>query len=119
MTSPAARASDCVADCTQCLCGRSTTEVTHASDPTPDSPPKRDPPPKPVTASMNLCVERNRRRHHTDGYGEPDLIIRRGQEFDVIVSLSEEFDEQTEEIRLSFAIGMNWQCRATYLIPSV
>ena len=47
----------------------------------------------------------NRVNHRTDKYGLSQLIVRRGQSFNLDVKLGRSFNEDTDSVKLQFTIG--------------
>ena len=54
---------------------------------------------------MDMRLEHNRAAHHTDEYDNSDMIVRRGQAFDVTVAFDRAFDAENDVIILQFAVG--------------
>ncbi|NWV29464.1 TGM4 glutamyltransferase, partial [Origma solitaria] len=55
---------------------------------------------------IDFLKSQNTRQHHTDGYNIKNLVVRRGQPFQVQVSLSREL-RSGDKLSLRFAIGEN------------
>ncbi|XP_068710893.1 protein-glutamine gamma-glutamyltransferase K-like [Montipora foliosa] len=51
----------------------------------------------------------NRRNHHTDKYEHSNLIIRRGQSFDMTLTFNRAYNSKTDDLVLQFAIGCSPQ----------
>lgn len=47
----------------------------------------------------------NRREHHTDVYHGDELIIRRGQRFDIELELNRPFSADTDKLHLDMRTG--------------
>ncbi|XP_078360106.1 protein-glutamine gamma-glutamyltransferase K-like, partial [Oculina patagonica] len=58
---------------------------------------------------VNLHKEENREAHKTDEYEIDQLILRRGQSFDVTVTFNRDYNSQTDVITLQFVTGKNPQ----------
>uniref|UniRef100_A0A2C9L1Q5 Transglutaminase N-terminal domain-containing protein n=1 Tax=Biomphalaria glabrata TaxID=6526 RepID=A0A2C9L1Q5_BIOGL len=58
---------------------------------------------KPV--SVDLCRHGNRLAHHTAEYEVPNLILRRGQIFDLHIEFQREFVKASDSITLKFVTG--------------
>ena len=54
---------------------------------------------------MDLCASQNRKDHHTAEYELEDLIVRRGQKFEIKVTFNRKFNDKTDVIVLQFVIG--------------
>ena len=55
---------------------------------------------------VDFHKDQNREAHKTDDYYAANLIIRRGQEFDVTVTFNREYNPGTDEIVLQFVTGL-------------
>ena len=58
-----------------------------------------------IPKEINLHEKDNRHSHHTDKYEHSNLIVRRGQNFDVTVTFNRAYDARTDVITLQFAVG--------------
>lgn len=58
---------------------------------------------KPLT--VDLCRPRNREAHHTSEYEVPNLIIRRGQPFDISIDFQRDYVKGVDHITLKFVTG--------------
>ncbi|XP_078360115.1 protein-glutamine gamma-glutamyltransferase K-like isoform X2 [Oculina patagonica] len=58
---------------------------------------------------VNLHKEDNRKAHNTDEYEIDQLILRRGQAFDVTVTFNRDYNPQSDVITLQFVTGKNPQ----------
>ena len=47
----------------------------------------------------------NQKAHHTDEYDVSELILRRGQDFLLTISLDQPFDSKKDELKLQFVTG--------------
>lgn len=56
---------------------------------------------------VDFHIEENREAHKTDDYEAEQLIIRRGQTFDVTVTFNREYKPDSDVIVLQFVTG--WQ----------
>jgi len=65
--------------------------------------------------NVNYNARRNSHAHHTNEFDITDgtvydvrefLVVRRGQEFDVIVAFSRPFDPGHDDIKFRFELGM-------------
>ncbi len=50
----------------------------------------------------------NRQEHHTDLYHGEELIIRRGQTFQMKLELNRPFNADTDKLHLDLKTGMDW-----------
>ena len=89
----------------------------------PDKPKEEDATPEILEKALHvvkvdLNIESNTKKHHTDKYKrtknrkkadgtvlEPELVVRRGQEFIVTVTLSGEYSVAKNDMELEFAMG--------------
>ncbi|KAG7455046.1 hypothetical protein MATL_G00252350 [Megalops atlanticus] len=55
--------------------------------------------------SVDVLKSKNRREHHTDRYHGDDLILRRGQTFQLLLDLSRPFNPDTDKLRLELKTG--------------
>lgn len=53
----------------------------------------------------------NRAEHHTDLYHGDELIIRRGQTFQIDVEFNRPFDKDTDKLHLDMKTGTHSSCR--------
>lgn len=60
---------------------------------------------------MDFHITENREAHKTDDYEAQQLIIRRGQTFDVTVTFNREYQPDSDVIILQFVTG--WQLNLT------
>lgn len=60
--------------------------------------------------------ETNRLEHHTDRYHSENLIIRRGQTFQMSIELSRPFNSKTDKLYLDLKLGQF--CHLTTLSPN-
>ncbi|CAG5132414.1 unnamed protein product [Candidula unifasciata] len=58
---------------------------------------------KPV--NVDLCRPQNRQAHHTAEYEAPNLIIRRGQPFDITIDFNRNYIKGQDSISLKFITG--------------
>lgn len=54
---------------------------------------------------LNLHKQENRAAHRTDEYEIDQLILRRGQEFDVTVTFNRDYSPETDVITVQFVTG--------------
>ena len=59
---------------------------------------------KPEEVDFN--VEQNRKAHRTEDYEHEQLIIRRGQEFEVTVKFNREYKPDSDVVVLQFVTGL-------------
>jgi transglutaminase 1 len=59
----------------------------------------------PKVTGIDLQDEANRKSHHTDQYDNSGLIVRRGDDFDIVLQLDKPYDPKTDQIKLVFTIG--------------
>ena len=57
-----------------------------------------------VTVDLNMKA--NQKAHNTDEYDVPELILRRGQDFILTISLDQPFDAKKDELKLQFVTGI-------------
>ena len=55
--------------------------------------------------TVNFHHEENRAAHKTEDYEIPQLIVRRGQEFDVTVTFNREYHPDVDVIVVQFVTG--------------
>lgn len=55
--------------------------------------------------SVELQRTLNRQAHRTSQYEIPNLILRRGQSFDIIITFDRSFNEADDDIVLRFVTG--------------
>ena len=55
---------------------------------------------------VDFHIEQNRKAHRTDEYDAENLIIRRGQEFDVTVTFNREYKPDIDVVVLQFVVGL-------------
>ena len=55
---------------------------------------------------MDFHVEQNRKAHRTEDYEHEQLIIRRGQEFEVTVKFNREYKPESDVVVLQFVTGL-------------
>ena len=55
--------------------------------------------------NVNFHIRENKAAHHTSEYDMSELILRRGQPFDLTVSFNRPYDESTDQVVLQFATG--------------
>ena len=55
--------------------------------------------------NVNFHVRENKIAHHTSDYDMSELILRRGQPFDLTVAFNRPYDESTDQVVLQFATG--------------
>lgn len=58
------------------------------------------------TSAIDLFINENKKAHRTDDYDIQQLIIRRGQVFDVIVTFNREYRPADDVILVQLATGM-------------
>lgn len=58
-----------------------------------------------TTKDINLHKEENRRAHHTDKYEHSNLIVRRGQSFDITLTFNRAYEASRDTIILQFVVG--------------
>ena len=54
---------------------------------------------------MDLHQEENREEHKTAEYEIDQLILRRGQKFDVTVTFNRDYNPERDKIRMQFVTG--------------
>ncbi|ESO91068.1 hypothetical protein LOTGIDRAFT_122446, partial [Lottia gigantea] len=67
--------------------------------------------------SVDLLRTVNREGHHTKAFNLPNLIIRRGQEFDIIILFERNYIKIEDEIILKFVTGSRPQQSKSTVIP--
>ena len=55
---------------------------------------------------VDFHVEQNRKAHRTEDYEHEQLIIRRGQEFEVTVKFNREYKPDSDVVVLQFVTGL-------------
>ncbi len=55
--------------------------------------------------SVDLHIKENRVAHHTDEYEHEQLILRRGEPFDMTVKFSRSYNADTDTVMLQFVTG--------------
>ena len=55
---------------------------------------------------IDCHVEQNRKAHRTEDYEHEQLIIRRGQEFEVTVKFNREYKPESDVVVLQFVTGL-------------
>ncbi|KAJ8418724.1 hypothetical protein AAFF_G00002230 [Aldrovandia affinis] len=71
----------------------------------------------PVTLDTN--IKQNKRAHHTSGFTEDALIVRRGQEFDIDITFNKDMDDLESSIFVKLEMGLNAnEFRGTKIILS-
>ena len=58
-----------------------------------------------ITKAINFHHEENRKAHRTDDYEVQELIIRRGQTFEITVTFNREYNPQDDVIIVQFVTG--------------
>ncbi|XP_050399460.1 protein-glutamine gamma-glutamyltransferase 4 isoform X1 [Patella vulgata] len=69
--------------------------------------------------SVDLVRVSNREAHHTSDYTLPNLIVRRGQEFDITIHFERNYLKSEDEIMLKFVTGARPQQSKGTVIPVV
>ena len=59
-----------------------------------------------ITKAINFHHEENRKGHRTEDYEVQELIIRRGQTFDITVTFNREYNPQDDVIIVQFVTGI-------------
>ncbi|XP_064640314.1 protein-glutamine gamma-glutamyltransferase K-like isoform X2 [Lineus longissimus] len=59
------------------------------------------------TVNVNVNAESNRKAHHTDEYEVLNLVVRRGQAFEITVTYDRAINDATDEIKFIFQTGDN------------
>ena len=59
-----------------------------------------------ITKAINFHYEENRKAHRTDDYEIQELIIRRGQTFEITVTFNREYNPQDDVIIVQFVTGI-------------
>ena len=54
-----------------------------------------------------MLPKENGHAHHTDEYECSELVLRRGQEFDMAITFDRKFDEEKDSVLLQFVVGNN------------
>ncbi|XP_078360107.1 coagulation factor XIII A chain-like isoform X1 [Oculina patagonica] len=62
-----------------------------------------------TTKDIELHKDENRRAHHTDKYEHSNLIVRRGQSFDVTLTFNRAYEALKDTIILQFVVGFRPQ----------
>ena len=55
--------------------------------------------------SVNLLPKENGHAHHTEEYECSDLVLRRGQEFDMAITFDRRYDGNQDSVLLQFVVG--------------
>lgn len=55
---------------------------------------------------VDFHIEQNRKAHRTEDYEHEQLIIRRGQEFEVTVKFNREYKPDSDVVVLQFVTGL-------------
>jgi len=58
-----------------------------------------------TTRDINLHKHENRRAHHTDKYEHSNLIVRRGESFDITLIFNRAYEASRDTIVLQFVVG--------------
>ena len=59
-----------------------------------------------ITKAINFHHEKNREAHRTEDYEIQELIIRRGQTFNITVTFNREYNPQDDVIIVQFVTGI-------------
>ena len=59
-----------------------------------------------ITKAINFHHEENRKAHRTDDYEIQELIIRRGQTFEITVTFNREYNAKYDVIIVQFVTGI-------------
>ena len=59
-----------------------------------------------ITKAINFHHEENRKAHRTDDYEIQELIIRRGQTFEITVTFNREYNAKDDVIIVQFVTGI-------------
>ena len=59
-----------------------------------------------ITKAINFHHEENRKAHRTDDYEIQELIIRRGQTFEITVTFNREYNPKDDVIIVQFVTGI-------------
>ena len=54
---------------------------------------------------VDVNIRANMKAHHTDQYDVSDLILRRGQQFQLTIRLDQPFDVKKDILQLQFVTG--------------
>uniref|UniRef100_A0A8B9KRN8 protein-glutamine gamma-glutamyltransferase n=1 Tax=Astyanax mexicanus TaxID=7994 RepID=A0A8B9KRN8_ASTMX len=60
-----------------------------------------------VVVDVKMYNDLNKADHHTEKYDNPNLIVRRGQEFTIGIVFRRPYNPQTDNVALEFVIGSN------------
>ncbi|KAG9347718.1 hypothetical protein JZ751_003732 [Albula glossodonta] len=58
-----------------------------------------------VVEEVDTLNTQNKRAHHTDAYMEPELIVRRGQQFTIRVAFNQDMTDRVNSVYVKFEIG--------------
>ena len=66
--------------------------------------------------ALDLNTEANRKEHHTNEYEQEELIVRRGQAFNVTITFSKDYNPDNHKVIVQLTYG---NCRSLLLLSLI